>query len=353
MNVVDRYADSSRLRAAGDLVVEQPPAGLEQGVQVVGVLQVPLGADVFGHTDGGDRVVRPVVDVAVVLDADLDPVGEPLLGDPLAGVGGLLLGERDADDADAVLAGGVDRHGAPAAADVEQPLPGPQAELAADEVELVALGALQGAVLGLPVGARVHHRGAEDELVEVVADVVVVADGAPVACAWCAGRRRGGGSPPRGGAGGSGGPASATSPRAAARTSGSRRAWPRPRASSPALPHQPGHQVEGGVQVALDVQVAGDPGAGQPQFARLPQQAAQGTPVADDEGGRRRAAPPRDRPRRGCAPGAGLPAVLRRGLQPQRGISHGVHLRDAESRNVQHHVNTDQADPAVPLRRYG
>ncbi len=186
----------------------------------------------FGHADGGDRVVGPVADVAVVLHTDLDPVGEPLLGDALTGVGRLLLGEGHADHAHAVLTGRVDRHRTPAAADVEEALTRRQLQLAADEFELVALGVLQGAVRGLPVGARVDHRGAEDDLVEVVADVVVVADGAFVGAlgvqVGAAARTSSGG-----GAGGSGSPASLTSPRTAERTSGSRRAWARVRASSP------------------------------------------------------------------------------------------------------------------------
>ena len=94
----------------------------------------------------------PSDDVPVVLDADLHPVGEALVGDALAGVGGLFLGERHADDAHAVLAGRVDRHGAPAAAHVEEALTGAQAELAADEFELVALGVLQGAAPGRRAG---------------------------------------------------------------------------------------------------------------------------------------------------------------------------------------------------------
>jgi hypothetical protein len=52
-----------------------------------------------------------------------------------------------------------------------------------------------------------------------------------------------------------------------------------------ALPDEPGHPAEGVVQIALHVQVTGHPGAGQTEFSRLPQQAAQGAAVAYDESG--------------------------------------------------------------------
>ncbi len=282
---VDERVDLVRrlvaLRAAGDLVVEQPSAGDQQGVQLAGVLQVPFGADVFGHADGGDGVEGAVHDVPVVLDPDLHPVGQPLVGDALAGVRRLLLGERDTDDAHAVLAGGVDGHGAPAAAHVQQPLTLFQSQLGADEFELVALGGLQGSGV-LPVGAGVHHGRAEDDLVEVVADVVVVADGPPVGAAGVqipAGSAdllaRRGGRDRRAGqfqqlAGG--GPDTGVA-QGLAEAAG----------VLAALPDEARHHVEHGVQVALDLQITGDPGAGQAQLARFEQHAAQGAAVAHDE----------------------------------------------------------------------
>src|SRR5262249_5906841 len=104
---VDAVAGLVGQRAPRDLVVQEPSAGSEQRVQVTRVLQVPGGADVFGHAYGGDRVVRAVGHVTVVLDADLHPAREALVGDAFAGVGGLLGGECDAGDVDAVGAGGV------------------------------------------------------------------------------------------------------------------------------------------------------------------------------------------------------------------------------------------------------
>ena len=51
-----------------------------------------------------------------------------------------------------------------------------------------------------------------------------------------------------------------------------------------ALPDESREVVQGGVEVALDGEVAGHPGAGEAEFARLPQEVAQGAPVAYDQG---------------------------------------------------------------------
>ena len=74
------------------------------------------------------------------------------------------------------MLGGVHDHAAPAGANVEQPLAGSQGELAADEVELLGLGLLEGGLRGGEAGAGVRHRGPENDLVEAVRDVVVVGD---------------------------------------------------------------------------------------------------------------------------------------------------------------------------------
>ena len=50
-----------------------------------------------------------------------------------------------------------------------------------------------------------------------------------------------------------------------------------------ALPHQPGDPVQRLVQVALDVQLAGHPAAGEPQLTGVPQQPAQRPAVADHQ----------------------------------------------------------------------
>ena len=160
----------------GDAVVEQPSAGAQQSEQPGEVLVEPGRAHVLEHADGADGVERSVDDVAVVLHADLDAVGEPGLAYRRARPLRLTRRQRDADRGRTVLARGVDDHAAPAAADVEQAHPRTQTELAAHQL---VLGGLRGFERGVGSGedrARVGHRRPEHEPVEVVRDVVVVRD---------------------------------------------------------------------------------------------------------------------------------------------------------------------------------
>ena len=149
---------------------------------------------------------------------------------------------------------GVDGHRAPAAADVEQPPAGPlvEPELAADQLVLGGLGVGEvHAGVGEP-GARVRHRRPEHEPVEVVADVVVVADGLGVAPQRVAPALAGG--PPRA-AVGSGAAEQAELARRPRRRPG-RPSRPK-RMSSGVTSRSDGDQLE---EVAVDVEVAGDVG---------------------------------------------------------------------------------------------
>ena len=72
------------------------------------------------HADRDD-VVEGVGDLAVVLEAEAHPVGEARGLGPRLGDAELLLAEGDADDLGAADPREVERHAAPAAADVEDP----------------------------------------------------------------------------------------------------------------------------------------------------------------------------------------------------------------------------------------
>src|SRR5665647_3187746 len=72
---------------------------------------------------------------------------------------------------------GVSRQRAPAAAHVQKPHPGVQAELGAHQFALVSLGLIQAvarAALLRPVGAGVDHARTQDQPVELITDVVMV-----------------------------------------------------------------------------------------------------------------------------------------------------------------------------------
>ena len=165
----------------GDRVVEERPSGPKQ-LEERGCVEVDLVlADVLGHADARDRVKGTLRQEPVIREADLDPVGDAGGGDLLAGQLGLGRRDRRADDLRAVLAGGVDRKTPPAAPDVQDLHPRLEPELRGDELQLGPLRL--GERLGAPGedGAAVGHRLVEEQGEEVVADVVVVADGLGVA----------------------------------------------------------------------------------------------------------------------------------------------------------------------------
>ncbi len=120
-------------------------------------------------------------EVAVVHDADLDPVGDAGRLGSLPRFLGLRRGEGDADDAGPVAGRRPEREAAPAAADVEDTVALLQLELAGDGLELLLLGLLERPRPPREDPAAVGHRGVEEEREELVGDVVVVADGARVA----------------------------------------------------------------------------------------------------------------------------------------------------------------------------
>src|SRR5262249_31374917 len=86
-------------RAAGgrlvDGVVEETASGTEQLVATLEVARELSQPDVLEHADGADGVVRAVVDVSVVLVANLDLAGQPGFGGALLGQLRLPLRQRD------------------------------------------------------------------------------------------------------------------------------------------------------------------------------------------------------------------------------------------------------------------
>ncbi len=113
--------------------------------------------------------------VAIILEADFDPVGEAGGGDLVLGPGFLLARQCQADDFGAAPRS-LDRQTSPAAADFEQSLAGLKIEPVEQGRDLVALGLLERVRRCFESRATVGHRLVEPGRVEIVAEVVMGRD---------------------------------------------------------------------------------------------------------------------------------------------------------------------------------
>ena len=140
---------------------------------------IRLRADVLGHPDRADRVELLVAELAVVLQPDLDLVADACLADPLARQLGLLPADRDARRrrrrtcAAAWIA--IDPQPQPTSSR-RMPSRWSSPSLRATRSCFAAWASSSDVCVVDEAGARVRHRRAEHDPVEVVADVVVVAD---------------------------------------------------------------------------------------------------------------------------------------------------------------------------------
>src|SRR5215218_3459430 len=163
------------LRRTGDGMVEEEAVALQHALDGRIVFRVVFPADVLLDADRR-HLVELALDRRVVLELDPDLALETEALDLLLRVGDLLLGQRDAVGGDAVMLGRVAGQRAPAAADVEERLAGLEAQLAADDLELVLLHPVDVVVPIRAVGAGVDHLVVEPERIEGVRDVVVIGD---------------------------------------------------------------------------------------------------------------------------------------------------------------------------------
>jgi hypothetical protein len=166
--------------------VEEPEAAVhQQAVHQLHVAPVVAVADRLEHRDGRDLVepapssVRVHVAIVAVVDLDGQAAAE------LARVGDLDRREVHRDHRAPVVLRREPGERAEAAAQVEHAVRGAQPELAAHQVELGPLGRLEGLGRAGPivaeVRARVGHARVEQQRVELVRQVVVVADRPAVA----------------------------------------------------------------------------------------------------------------------------------------------------------------------------
>ena len=160
--------------------------GVEQHHPVVGE-QVLAGReklaemrrpDMFEHPDRNDPV-EPALDLAVIDQFELDPVGYPGLLGAAARDLQLLLAQRHPEHIDVGDAVEIERGPAPAAADVEHALAGLEIELGGDMRLLVRLRLVE-AVGGIgEVSAAVLAIVIEEQGIELVRQVVMMRHVAP------------------------------------------------------------------------------------------------------------------------------------------------------------------------------
>ena len=158
-----------------DPVIHREAVVGQQLVDNPEVFHKVFDAHVLKHADAGDAV-EAAAHVAVILQANLDEAGKPGGLHAFLRQRELVFAQCDANAARAVLLRGADHQCAPAAADIEQGLSRLQPDLRQDMVDLLDLRGSQVLVAILEVGAGIHHVRVEELLVELVGNVVVVAD---------------------------------------------------------------------------------------------------------------------------------------------------------------------------------
>src|SRR5215831_14720230 len=167
-----------RRAVAPDRMYEPPAAPPEAALHDAPERRVVLDADVLEHSDRHEGVVL-TGDVAVIVLDVLETIGEALACRPLACPANLLVRDVEGAHAYAVMARHVHRQHPPATSGLDHALAGPEAKLAAHVVHLRDLRLIErGGRLGV-VRTGVRHGRAEPQLVERVADVVVVMDVVP------------------------------------------------------------------------------------------------------------------------------------------------------------------------------
>ena len=171
-NIHDKIQSSLRtvkeLEAGRKSTQQQAEITAEEG-RIVG------NAHVLDDANRGDLVVarvgREVAHVAILDEAaPLEPLALDARGRPLR----LLARQRDPVRPHPVVLGGPDAEAAPAAADVEHPLAGLEAELGGDVRLLVRLRLLQPVCRIGEIGAAVLPVGIEEQGIEVAIEVVVM-----------------------------------------------------------------------------------------------------------------------------------------------------------------------------------
>ncbi|MNM74089.1 hypothetical protein D3C81_858390 [compost metagenome] len=132
-------------------------------------------ADGFDHLDRHQFVVF-AGQVAVVLEQQRDAILQTQLFDALRGKRVLLFRQGRGGHAAAIMLRGIQRHAAPAGADLQQMVAGLQRELLTDPLQFVQLCLFEAVFRGQELRRRIHHGRVEKLLEQIVAKVVVRGD---------------------------------------------------------------------------------------------------------------------------------------------------------------------------------
>lgn len=172
--VLPRLSETGNLQEEDTIVVHHV-GNLRQELAEV------TDTDVLGHLQTGDLVVAALGDgdVSVVHAQDVALLlGDTSLAQGVVAPGSLVAAEGDTGSLGAVVDTGKAGEGAPATADIQEPLVLLEADLLAHDGQLVVLELLE-ALLPVDVGddaGGVDHARAQEPAVEVITAVVVVAN---------------------------------------------------------------------------------------------------------------------------------------------------------------------------------
>ena len=134
----------------------------------------PACADRLDHLDARDRV-EPFVDLAIILQANLDSVGQAHGCDPFVRPRLLLGGQGQSDNA-RTAPRRLDRQAPPTATDLEQAVPRPQLQPVEQKRDLRSLRSVQTLPRKIESRRRIGHARVKPGGIKVIAEVIMRRD---------------------------------------------------------------------------------------------------------------------------------------------------------------------------------
>ena len=132
-------------------------------------------ADMFQHADRDDAV-EMLADFTIILQAEIDMLGELPFGEAALGGRELFLRQGDAGHLGAAEIGEIERKAAPAAADVEHLVARLDEKLGGDMPLLGELRVVEALALVFEIGAGILPVRIEKQRVEPAVEIVMVGD---------------------------------------------------------------------------------------------------------------------------------------------------------------------------------